>query len=148
MEINIILKKVINILSDKAIAYLDYKLPFSCTYDDIVNLWYYHITSNKLYRQDYIRPAYNSEMLKKIINYRKYYSPKIKELFEIHGKIEEDNILLFFIKNQDKLLLFFKNNDIIGDPFIKLYIPLSKINKIDILDVEDNIVRILLYKKI
>ena len=105
MNINNILEKVINLLNQGADEYADFKLNETPDYQDIVNLWYYHITVSKKYRQKFKRPEYNKEVLKKIINYRKYYSSNVEYIFDKHT-LSNENLLLFLIKNQEKLLIF------------------------------------------
>jgi hypothetical protein len=148
MEINQILNKVITLLSNTAVFNCDFKTLNIPNYDDVVNLWNYHITTNKIYRRKYIRPEYNKNVLKQIINYKQYYTPSIQTVFENHTVLEQDNILLFFIKNQKKLLIFLKDTSNKSQPFIKLYLPFSKIKNIDskMLDIDDNIIRMLVYK--
>lgn len=148
MEINQILNKVIILLRNIAVLNCDFKTPDSPSYDDIINLWNYHITTNKVYRNKYIRPDYDRDVLKQIINYRKFYNKSIQDIFEKHTLLEQDNLLLFFIKNQKKLLIFLKDTSNKSEPFIKIYLPFSKIKNIDskILDIDDKTIRMLIYK--
>lgn len=147
MNINNILEKVINLLNQGADEYADFKLNETPDYQDIVNLWYYHITVSKKYRQKFKRPEYNKEVLKKIINYRKYYSSNVEYIFDKHT-LSNENILLFLIKNQEKLLIFLKSDEI-SEIFTKIYLPMKKIIKINdkILNIDDKTVRLLFYKK-
>lgn len=145
MNINSILEKVINLLSKGAAEYTDFKLEEIPKYDDIVNLWYYHITVSKEYREKYTRPEYNKEILKQIVSYRKYYDNKVKYIFDKHT-FSDENLLLFFIKNQNKLLIFLKS-DVTQEVFTKIYLPMDKIVKINskILDINKNTIRLLYY---
>jgi len=146
MNINSILQKVINLLNKGAAEYADFKLEEKPDYQDIVNLWYYHITVSKSYRKQYSRPEYNKEILKQIVNYRKYYSQKVEFIFNKHT-FSDENLLLFLIKNQNKLLIFLKSDD---NPqvFSKIYLPMNKIVNINekILDIDENTIRLLFYK--
>ena len=149
MNIDFILKKIVNLLGNTASIYLDLRLDQKPEYQDIVNLWYYHITTNKIYRSKYIRPEYNKEMLKQIVNYRKYYSQSVRSIFESHTILDLDNILLFLIKDQEKFLVFLKSNSIGNQPFLKIYLSTNCISNINskLLDIEENTIRLLFYKE-
>ena len=146
MNINSILEKVIILLKNGASEYSDFKLDEKPDYLDIVNLWYYHITVDKNYRKKYQRPEYNSKILKQIVNYRNYYTEKVKYIFDKHT-LSDDNILLFIIKNQKKLLVFLKSEET-DEIFTKIYLPIDKIININkkLLDIEDNSIRLLFYQ--
>ena len=146
MNINSILQKVINLLNKGAAEYADFKLEEKPDYQDIVNLWYYHITVSKEYRKHYDRPEYNKEILKQIVKYRKYYSSKVKYVFDKHT-FSNENLLLFLIKNQNKLLIFLKS-DLDSNVFSKIYLPMDKISKISdkLFNIDDNTIRLLFYQ--
>ena len=145
MNIINILNKVKVILGDRASEYFDFKLNEKPSYDDIVNLWYYYITVSKEYRTKYNRPEYNKEILRKIINYRNFYTKEVEYIFNKHS-FSKDNILLFLIKNQEKLLVFLKDE---SNPeiFTKIYLPKDSILKINskLLEIDCNTIRILYY---
>lgn len=146
MDINSLLQKVIKLLGGGAAEYTDFKLEETPEYQDIVNLWYYHITVSKSYRKQYQRPEYNKEILKQIVKYRKYYSQKVKYIFDKHT-FSNENLLLFLIKNQNKLLIFMKS-DVNPEIFSKIYLPMDKIIKINdkLLNIDDKTIRLLFYK--
>ena len=145
MNIINILNKVKVILGDRASEYFDFKLNDKPDYDDIVNLWYYYITVSKEYRTKYTRPEYNKEILRKIINYRNFYTKEVEYIFNKHS-FSKDNILLFLIKNQEKLLIFLKD-ETNPEIFTKIYLPKDSILKINskLLEIDCNIIRVLYY---
>ena len=146
MNINSILQKVINLLNKGASEFIDFKLEETPDYQDIVNLWYYHITVSKEYRKQYPRPEYNKNILKQIVKYRKYYSSNVKYIFDKHT-FSNENLLLFLIKNQNKLLIFLKS-DLDSNIFSKIYLPMDKISKINdkLFNIDDNTIRLLFYQ--
>lgn len=150
MDINKIISKIQKLLIGGASCNIDFKLNIHPTYEDIIHLWYYHMITNKLYRSMYERPSYNSNILKSIVKYRYYYTDNIKTLFEAHTSSDKSNLILFYIKDENKFIILLKDCDLLeqkSDPFVKIILPLSKIKNFNknILNIDNNTVRTLLY---
>ena len=147
---SIINEKISELLSKPSIMQLNLDLSIQPTYDHILNLWNYHKVTNKRYRHSYNRPAYNPDFIRKIIKYRYYYSDNVKQIFDAHVSCPDDNLLLIYIKDEDKFLILLKINNYEKDrknPFISAILPLQNVTlNNDILDVKEKRVVIRIYK--
>lgn len=81
-------------------------------YDDFVNIWYNFIKKNILELEDDKILDLNIEPVKsslKISLFENDLSIELETLFDSHINCMDDDLLLFYIRNENKLLLMYKS---------------------------------------
>lgn len=115
-----------DLLKDIDYINLDYIHYYSSSikleYDDFINVWYNFIKKNILEVEDKNIMDINVEPVKsslRISIFENELSQELEKLFNLHIECIEDDLLLFYIRNENKILLMYKS-----------YIPLLDSNDI------------------
>ncbi len=89
-----------------------YSSEINLEYDDFVNVWYNFIKKNILEVPDEKIMDMQFEPIKsslKISLFENELSQELEKLFNMHIECIEDDLLLFYIKNENKILLMYKS---------------------------------------
>jgi hypothetical protein len=127
-----------------------YSSKITLEYKDFINIWYNFIKKNILQLEDEKILDLNIDPVKsslKISLFESDLSVELETLFDSHINCLEDDLLLFYIRNENKLLLMYKSYIPLLDseqprlPFWEYIIEHPKIkNKFDeVFDPDDNL---------
>ncbi len=89
-----------------------YSSKINLDYDDFVNVWYNFIKKNILEVPDEKIMDMQFDPVKsslKISLFENELSQELEKLFNMHIECIEDDLLLFYIKNENKILLMYKS---------------------------------------
>jgi hypothetical protein len=89
-----------------------YSSKINLDYDDFVNIWYNFIKKNILEVPDEKIMDIQFDPVKsslKISLFENELSQELEKLFNMHIECIEDDLLLFYIKNENKILLMYKS---------------------------------------
>jgi len=110
------------VTSDKLELIQYYPSQIDIKYEDIINIWYHFLEKNFTDNKKIFNP--NDPKIKsclKITLFENTLSIILEGLFNYHLACYEDDLLLIYIKNEDKILLLYKS-----------YFPLLESNQIDL----------------
>ena len=89
-----------------------YSSSIKLEYDDFVNVWYNFIKKNILEVEDTNIMDINVDPVKsslRISIFENELSQELEKLFNLHIECIDDDLLLFYIRNENKILLMYKS---------------------------------------
>jgi len=141
----LVMKEVKDIVTKNLCFMNDLKLDKYTDYNHIIGMWNFH----KLMLTNIKIKKFNESKIRLYGTYYKKYK-FIRDSFEAHTKAKNNHIILFYIKDNSKVLLCYKSKrrkDKSINPYLRLVLPLKQfdIKSFNLEDVKDTVIRMLFF---
>ena len=108
-NISFIMNRLNSLISQKSCCNILLELDVVPDYNNITNMWSYFKTISEVYKHKHkVNITLSDSPLNEV--YKKYFNRYkiIKDVFESHVKSLSDHLILFYIKDNDHVLIFLK----------------------------------------